>query len=116
MTEDEPVKRSDRFILSYQLDGFCRALRLMAHKREKPGAKTIQLLTKLRTEVGKNVTTTAMQGIPHFDAATTLPELLAIAEVLRSTMHAFLSPQEASEKRGRWDAPHKAAAEGLGIR
>ena len=100
MSKDEPIERSDRYILSYQLDGLCLALRLMIQFGATPGAKTLQLLTKLRTEVGKNVTGPAMKDVPDIDPHASLPELVAVAEVLRSTLQAFLSPEEVSEKRG----------------
>ncbi len=98
--DKDAVYRSERFVLSYQLDGICQALRLIVQAREKPGAKTLQLLTKLRSEVGRNVAGQALKDVPDFDASTTLPELVAIAEFLRATMLAFLSPEETKERSG----------------
>jgi hypothetical protein len=98
--ENDAVYRSERFVLSYQLDGMCQALRLIIQLKEKPGVKTLQLLTKLRSEVGRNVTGQALKDVPDFDATTTLPELVAIAEFLRATMVAFLSPEETKERSG----------------
>jgi len=40
--------------------------------------------------------------IPEMDTASTPSDLLAIAEVLRVTMLAFLTPEEADEQRGHF--------------
>jgi len=95
----EKKTRSAPFIISFQLDGFCRALELMIQTQEKPGPMTVSILKRLFDEISGFTTGAALQCIPAFDDKTPLPDLLAIAETLRATQQAFLTPEEALEKK-----------------
>lgn len=100
MTDDnkpEPVSRSDRFILYFQLDGLCSALGMCMQTGQEPGPDTLGLLAKVMEDVQHNVKGRALSNLPALSDHPCLADILALAEFLRSTILSFLSSEEAEE-------------------
>jgi hypothetical protein len=96
----ELIFRRGIFIASFQLDGICNALRLMLQCGASPGAATVALLEKLQGEFETLIKEgRIVERIPKASATMSTPELLAIAEVLRSSALVFLTPDEAEERK-----------------
>ncbi len=100
MTND--TSRSNNFVASFQVEGLCQAIRALVLQGIDPGPAARQALRGLRdvfVAVGKGAT---IKLIPEVDDDSSPADLLVIAEVLRTTMIAFLTPEEAQEQRGHF--------------
>lgn len=94
------ITRRGIFIVSFQLEGICTALRLIVQCHAEPGSATVAVLRKLQREFGDLVASgRVVSEIPEVTESMSAPELLAIAEVLRTSAMCFLSPDEADERK-----------------
>ena len=93
------VRRSNRFIAFHQLTGLCQALRLAVQVRAEPGDVTLALLQRLRAEVAENYHGATINNLPDVDKSTNAVDRLALAELLRMTLLAFLTTEEVAEQR-----------------
>jgi len=109
----KPAKLIDRtglFIISYQLEGLCTALRLIVPQGLAPGADTLAILKKLVADFASISTGPCLTGLPTVTASSNRVDVLAMAETLRTTVLAFLSPEEIAEHRraiGFQQEPHE---------
>jgi hypothetical protein len=94
----EQINRSGLFILSFQLEGLCAALRHTVPHGLPPSRATIALLRKLYDDFDDLHTGRAIERFPTIDDALSPVDVLAIAETLRSTVVAFLTPEEREER------------------
>lgn len=92
--------RSNNFVASYQIEGLCTALRVVVSSGAQPGKSARELLRCLRDGFVESGTGTTVEQIPEVTDSTPAADLLIIAEVLRATMLAFLTPEEIEENRG----------------
>lgn len=93
------IDRSGLFVLSSQLEGLCAALRHTVPNGLQPGHGTAALLKKLYDDFDEIHTGAALDRFPAIDEALAPVDLLAIAETLRSTVMAFLTPEEREERK-----------------
>ena len=93
----EPVTRTDRFILFFQLDGLCNALRLGVQAGQQPGTASLALLRKFRNDLLSNIQGVPTAGLPEIEEVADALDILALAEVMRTTIMAFLTPEELTE-------------------
>lgn len=90
--------RSNLFIASFQAEGLCQAMRLTISVKGIPGPASISLLRNLRELVaGAGI---AVEHLPNVAEDMDPFDVLMIAEVVRATILAFLTPEEAAEQRG----------------
>jgi hypothetical protein len=90
--------RSNLFVMSFQIEGICSAIRTTVSMGDRPGPATLTLLRSLRdsfVSVGSGFT---VEHIPTVHDDMNPHDALAVAEVLRTTILAFLSPDEAEER------------------
>lgn len=99
MSERKVTTRSHEFILSFQLDGVCEAMRLMISRGLDPGSVTRRVLKALRDDFVQRCSGKAIDLIPEITDNTAPDDLYVIAELLRATNLSFLS-QEEREERG----------------
>lgn len=92
--EAPPVPRSDRFILFFQLEALCHSLQIMIETKQPLTPYPLEMLRKLHADAKRNVTGPAVASIPSPSNTASLPDMLLLAEVLRYTMAAFLTPEE----------------------
>lgn len=101
-TSESPIYRRSRsgpFVLHFQLQGFCNALRLALQCGHKPGATSFQVFAKLHTEWRNQATGRQIEDFPELDANASAADLLVVAETLLASSLAFLTPEQISEKR-----------------
>jgi hypothetical protein len=92
--------RSNNFVASFQIEALCQSLRTLAANRLEPGSAARGVLRSLRDGFVKSGTGTTVQHIPDVGDECSLADLIVIAELLRVSMIAFLTPEEADEQRG----------------
>ena len=99
--ESKPIRvdRTQWFMLYFQADGLCNALRLLAQTNQSPGNATIELLKALKAESEVIGNGKAFERLPDIGQGSSLSDMLVAAEVIRSTMLAFLSPEELEDQR-----------------
>jgi hypothetical protein len=94
MSEGKTIDRSAFSIISFQLEGFCQALRATIPHGLEPGAGTIQILKKLRDDWAAITTGKALDDLPEVDDNLSPVDVLAMAETLRATVLSFMNPEE----------------------
>lgn len=100
MTLAKNHNRSNLFIASYQVEGLCDALRRTISVGAQPGPESLKFLKSLRdaiVSVGSGLT---IEHLPEISLDMNAHDVLAAAEVLRTTIIAFLSPEEVQDHRG----------------
>ena len=96
---DRPLKnRSNNFIVYFQIEGVCMALRQLVPHGVEPGPQTRQLVRNLHDGLVEVSSGKPIEHIPEVTDNTGPADLLVIAETLRSTMLAFLTPEEVKER------------------
>jgi hypothetical protein len=85
--------------LRFQLAHLCAALRQSIASGLPPGPATFESLTKLRTAFAAVHSGPSLDVLPKIDANSSPSDILAFAEILRTTVGAFLSPDEILEKQ-----------------
>lgn len=93
-------KRSSFFIASFQIEGLCTAIRFTLQTNGEIGPQTINLLRGLRELLAASCDNEIEKQIPDISSDLSCSDLLAVAEVIRVTFLAFLSPEEATTQRG----------------
>lgn len=94
------IERRGIFIVSFQLEGLCAALRLITQCGVQLGDATVILLQKLQRDFrGLVESGCVVDDVPDVTSGMTTPEMLAIAEVLRASALSFLSADEAEDHR-----------------
>ena len=91
--------RSIEFIAQFQVESICQSLRTMIHARVEPGQQTRRVLQSLRDELVARCTGKPSERIPQVTDDTSSSDLLMIAELVRATGIAFLTPEEIEERR-----------------
>src|ERR1700734_2893596 len=90
------IDRTGLFIISYQLVGLCTALRMTVLA---PGEGTLAILKKLIADFASISTGRCLTDLPTISESSSPVDILAMAETMRTTVLAFLSPEEISEHR-----------------
>jgi hypothetical protein len=93
------ILRGALFIISFQLDGLCTALRYVVPAGLEPGLGTVALLRKLYEDYASISSKRPLAGFPPVDENLSAVDMLVVAETLRSTVLAFLTPDEIEERK-----------------
>ncbi len=99
MNQNYRIKRSGNFLLYYQTEGLCQALRLAMQTRQEPGPTTIEFVKKMRECAQTIGTGEPFERLPENNDNSPITDLLVTAEVIRTTMLAFLTPEEMEEQK-----------------
>ena len=91
--------RSGPFVLHFQLQGFCNALRFALQCGQQPEAATFLLFAKLHEEWRRQATGRQVEDFPVLDPNASAADLLVVAETLLASSLAFLTPEQIDEKR-----------------
>ncbi len=86
-------------MLYFQADGLCNALRLGVQLGQTPGPKTTQFLIGLTKAVRASCSGDPIDRLIDITNDSSVIDMLVAAEILRSTIHAFLTPEELEEQR-----------------
>lgn len=94
MNHKKTVYRSDRFMLSNQLQGFCNALHAIVAANVETGATTIKILEKLCGDVLEITHGSCVKNLPEIPKEISSTDILVFAEILKETNNTFLKPEE----------------------
>lgn len=92
--------RSNLFVASFQIEGLCSALRMTVASGAKPGPAALELLKSLRDALVRTDTGLIIEHLPNVNDDMDPHDVLATAEVVRTTILAFLTSEEVEEQRG----------------
>jgi hypothetical protein len=92
--------RSNACVASYQIEGLCQSLRPLVLNGLDPGVEARHALRKLRDGWVGSGSGMTVELIPEVTDESSPADLLVTAELLRVSMIAFLTPEEAEEQRG----------------
>lgn len=95
--KESPIKRSALFVLTAQLEGFCNGLRQISSLNLQPEKLSIDLFKNIFQNFKKISSGNAIDNFPEIKELESWANLLIYAETLRSTMMAFLTPEETEE-------------------
>lgn len=98
MADERLINRTGIFIISFQLEGLCTALRATVPHGLEPGPGTLQILKKLRDDWASISTGKALENLPEIDESLSPVDVLAMAETLRFTALSFMTPEEVKEQ------------------
>ena len=96
---DKPIERGALFIISYQLEGLCNGLRLTVPQGLSPGKETVAILKKLTADFASISTGRILKDMPTVSESSSPVDILIMAETLRTSVLAFLTPEEVAEHR-----------------
>lgn len=97
------IDHSDLLVLSCQLDGLCNALRQSVGSGLRPGPGTLKTLRTLRGAFLSMHGGVSLDLLPSIDTSADPSDVLTYAEILRSTVATFLSPDEIAVKHRATD-------------
>jgi len=96
---DKTIDRSGLFIISFQIEGVCTGLRLTVPHGLAPGKGTITILRKLVADFASISTGKMLKDLPEISESSSPVDILVFAETLRTSILAFLSPDEILERK-----------------
>ena len=97
--QEKLIERGGLFIISNQLEGLCMGLRLTVPQGLSPGKDTVAILNKLFADFASISTGKHLKDLPKILETSNPVDILVMAETLRMSVLAFLSPEEISEHR-----------------
>jgi hypothetical protein len=98
-TRERTIDRSGLFIISFQLEGVCTGLRATVPHGLAPGNDTVTILRKLLADFASISTGKMLKDLPDISETSNPVDILVFAETLRTSVLAFLTPDEISERR-----------------
>lgn len=96
--QHKTTTRSIEFIAQFQIEALCQSLRTLILARVEPGPQSRQTLKSLRDELVARTTGRPSERIPKVTDDTSASDLLVIAELVRATGIAFLSPEDIEQR------------------
>ena len=94
MSEDKQINRSALLVMTFELEGLCNGLRCTVPNGLAPAARTVAIMNRLLDEFSRKAEGCVLDELPKLDENTSAVDMLIIAEMLRSTLMAFLTPDE----------------------
>lgn len=94
MKEDKQINRSALLVMTFELEGLCNGLRCTVPNGLAPSATTVAIMNRLLDEFSRKAEGCVLDELPKLDENTTPVDMLIVAEMLRSTLMAFLTPDE----------------------
>lgn len=91
------IDRSALFILACQSEGLCCSLRQTVPNGLSHGPGTVSMLKKLLNDFDSLSSGKPVENFPEINESLSSTDLLTIAEVVRSSILAFLTPEEKKE-------------------
>jgi hypothetical protein len=103
MSESKPppkatTTRSNEFIASFQIDAVCGVLRELVLRGIEPGPEVRHIVKRLHDDFVGRATGGPIEHIPDVSDGVSASDLYAIAELIRATNLAFLTPEEIHER------------------
>ena len=98
MEEDKQINRSALLVMTFELEGLCNGLRCTVPNGLAPAATTVAIMNRLLEAFSRKAEGCVLDELPPLDENTTPVDLLIVAEMLRSTLMAFLTPDERDDR------------------
>ena len=98
MDENKQINRSALLVMTFELEGLCNGLRCTVPNGLAPSATTVAIMNRLLDAFSRKAEGCVLDELPKLDENTTAVDLLIIAEMLRSTLMAFLTPDERDDR------------------
>lgn len=98
---DVPVfssQRTDVFVLSFQLESLCDALRLIVQTGSTPGKDVRDAINNMRNYLIENMTGKTTSHIPAIAEDGNTADMLIVAELVRGSLLSMMSPDEIAER------------------
>ena len=94
MSDDNQINRSSLLVMTFELEGLCTGLRCTVPNGLTPSHRTVAIMNRLLEEFSRKAEGCVLDELPKLDEETSPVDLLIIAEMLRSTLMSFLTPDE----------------------
>ncbi len=94
MSDETQINRSALLVMTFELEGLCNGLRYTVPNGLAPSSTTVSIMNRLLTEFSKKAEGCVLDELPLLDENTSAVDLFIVAEMLRSTLMAFLTPDE----------------------
>jgi hypothetical protein len=99
-TQDQsPIIRRPIYVIYFQLEGLCVALRLALQTNQAPGEESRALLRNILRNFEQLAEAGMIEVFPSIINATPAADLLVIAETLRTSALCFLTDTEFEERK-----------------
>ena len=93
------TRRTDTFVLYFQMEGLCAALKHGMEHGQAPGEEIRKYLSLVREHLQKRADGTPYRVLPTLKSTNSGGDLLCLAEILRMTLLAALTPEERTESK-----------------
>jgi len=111
MGEDNQINRSALLVMAFEVEGLCNGLRCTIPNGLPPSATTLAVMNRLLARFSEKAEGCVLDELPALDENTAPADLLIVAEMLRSTLMAFLTPDERNARDrtfGFASVPHES--------
>jgi hypothetical protein len=98
MEEDKQINRSALLVMTFELEGLCNGLRCTIPNGLPPSTTTLAIMNRLLERFSEKAEGCVLDELPPLDENTAPADLLIVAEMLRSTLMAFLTPDERDDR------------------
>ncbi len=98
MDNENKINRSVLLVMAFEVEGLCTGLRQTVPNGLAPSATTLSIINKLLALFSEKAEGGVLDNLPALTPETTPVDILIVAEILRSTLMAFLTPDELNER------------------
>lgn len=96
--KDEQIQRSVLLVMAFELEGLCAGLRATVPNGLAPAQTTVSIMNRMLTDFSEKSDGCILDDLPPLEENTSPVDLLIVAEILRSSLMAFLTPDERDER------------------
>jgi hypothetical protein len=98
MDNENKINRSALLVMAFEVEGLCTGLRQTVPNGLAPSATTLSIMNKLLATFSEKSNGGVLDNLPALTEHTSPVDCLIVAEILRSTLMAFLTPDELDER------------------
>lgn len=98
MDEEKQIQRPVLRVMAFELEGLCEGLRSTVPNGLQPASTTVDIMNRLLADFSEKSDGCVLDDLPAMDENTSPVDMLIVAEILRSSLMAFLTPIEREER------------------
>ena len=98
MDNENQINRSALLVMAFEVEGLCTGLRQTVPNGLEPSATTLSIMNKLLALFSEKADGVVLDNLPALTEETSPVDCLIVAEILRSTLMAFLTSDELDER------------------
>ena len=98
MDNENQINRSALLVMAFEVEGLCTGLRQTVPNGLEPSATTRSIMNKLLAQFSEKAEGVVLDNLPALTQDTSPVDCLIVAEILRSTLMAFLTSDELDER------------------